>query len=103
GADVYCQPNAEPEPFGVVYVEALRAGLPVVAAAAGGPSEIVTETCGLLVPSGDAAATADALRSLIEDPDRRRALGAAGPARAAELCDPVRYLTRLVGLLGGPL
>jgi glycosyltransferase involved in cell wall biosynthesis len=98
-ADVHCQPNLSPEPFGIAFVEALYAGLPVVGAAAGGVVEIVTEACGVLVPPADPAALAAALGDLIADPARRAALGAAGPARAAELCDPGVALGRLGDLL----
>jgi glycosyltransferase involved in cell wall biosynthesis len=94
-ADVYCQPNTGAEPFGIVFVEALYAGLPVVASAAGGALEIVDETCGVLTPVGDPAAVADTLRELLTDPTRRRNLGTNGPMRAAALCDPGRYLARL--------
>ena len=52
-ADVHCQANVAPEPFGIAYVEALAAGLPVVASRAGGAMEIVDESCGVLVPAGD--------------------------------------------------
>ena len=99
-ADVYCQPNTGPEPFGLVYVEALYAGLPVVASAMGGAIEIVNDTCGVLVPPGDAAAVAEALRVLIANAGRRRGLGEAGPARARQLCDPTRQLTALAEALG---
>ena len=44
-ADVFCQPNAGPEPFGVVFVEALYAGLPVVTSAFGGAVEVVERPC----------------------------------------------------------
>ena len=81
-ADVFCQPNIGPEPFGIVFVEALYARLPVVTSAFGGAVEIVDQTCGVLTTPGDAEAVAAALRSLIQDPSRRRALGAAGPGRA---------------------
>ena len=47
-ADVFCQPNAGPEPFGIVLVEALYAGLPVVTSGFGGAAEIVDQTCGVL-------------------------------------------------------
>jgi glycosyltransferase involved in cell wall biosynthesis len=99
-ADVYCQPNARPEPFGIAVVEALHAGLPVVASAEGGPVEILTPECGVLVPPGDSDALADALRELIGNPERRRRLGTAGPARAAELCDPVRAVERVARVFG---
>jgi glycosyltransferase involved in cell wall biosynthesis len=101
-ADVYCQPNTGPEPFGVVFVEALYGGLPVVGSASGGTQEIVADSCGVLAPPGDAAAVAAALAGLVRDPLRRRKLGDGGPARAAELCDPARQLGRLAApLVGG--
>jgi glycosyltransferase involved in cell wall biosynthesis len=97
-SDIHCQANAEPEPFGIVFVEALLAGLPVVTFAEGGPCEIVTEDVGCLV--GDDAALADELERLVDDPRRRRRLGAAGPARAQELCDPGSRLAELAEALG---
>jgi glycosyltransferase involved in cell wall biosynthesis len=100
-ADLLCQPNLAPEPFGITYVEAMYAGLPVVAAATGGALETVTAATGLLVPAGDAPSLAGALRTLAGDPALRRRLGEAGPARARELCDPVRQMRRLHEVLGG--
>ena len=94
-ADVYCQPNLEPEPFGVVFVEALGAGLPVVTSALGGATEIVDETCGVLVAPGDALGVAAALRRLIEHQDERARKSAAAPARASAVSDPVRQIRRL--------
>ncbi|MGH7214457.1 MAG: glycosyltransferase family 4 protein, partial [Tepidisphaeraceae bacterium] len=79
-ADVHCQPNVAPEPFGIAFVEALHAGLPVVTTAMGGPLEIVTNDCGVLVPPGHANALAASLRELVLNPQRRRRLGLAGPA-----------------------
>jgi glycosyltransferase involved in cell wall biosynthesis len=98
-ADIFCQPNLGPEPFGIVFVEALYAGLPVVTTALGGPLEIVTESCGALVPPGDVTALANALGELVRDQPRRQALGSAGPARAQELCDPDRQIRRLFDAL----
>ncbi len=100
GADVVCQPNTGPEPFGIAFVEALYAGRPVVTTAVGGGAEVVTPDCGVLVPPGDPAAAADALLELIRDPARRAALGAAGPDRARSLCDPARQLAALAEILG---
>jgi glycosyltransferase involved in cell wall biosynthesis len=99
-ADVYCQPNVRPEPFGIAFVEALYAGLPVVATYLGGALEIVDDSCGVLVPPDDVAGLAAALGELIDDPERRARLGAAGPARAAALCDPATQLRRLGQVLG---
>ena len=94
-ADVYCQPNSAPEPFGVVFVEALAAGLPVVTSGIGGAVEIVDESCGRLVAPRDASDWRAALSSLVERADLRAQLGAAGPRRAASLCEPARQLERL--------
>jgi glycosyltransferase involved in cell wall biosynthesis len=100
-ADVFCQPNAGPEPFGIVFVEALYAGLPVVSSNFGGAAEIVIEGCGILTPPGDAAALAEALSALIRDPDRRRSLGACGPDRARALCEPERQIAALARVVAG--
>lgn len=94
-ADVFCQPNLGPEPFGIVFVEAMHAGLPLVATAIGGAREIVDPSCGILVPPEDPAALADALRRLVDEPGLRARLGAAGPAHARALCDPPRQIARL--------
>ena len=98
-ADIHCQPNTAPEPFGLAFVEALHAGLPVITSEAGGAREIVTPDCGVLIPMGDEAALHDALAGLIAARDRRVRFGAAGPARARELCDPQRQLARLEAAL----
>ncbi len=99
-SDIYCQPNTAPDAFGISYIEALGARLPVVATALGGALEIVDETCGVLVPPNDVDALAAALARLIDDAGARRRLGAAGPARAAALCDPAAILRQMETLLG---
>jgi N-acetylglucosaminyl-diphospho-decaprenol L-rhamnosyltransferase len=71
--------TADREPYGMSLVEALASGLPVVAAAAGGPKEIVDDTCGRLFRPGDPHAAAAALKAAL---DNREALGAAARARA---------------------
>ena len=86
-ADIFCQPNRDPEPFGIVFVEALAAGLPVVTTDMGGVSEIIDSSCGMTVTPGDANALAHALLTLIQDRQTRMRLGANGPSRAATLCD----------------
>jgi glycosyltransferase involved in cell wall biosynthesis len=98
-ADIHCQPNSGPEPFGIAFIEALHARLPVVTTAIGGACEIVDETCGVLVPPRDAEALAASLRRLIESENLRRSLGANGPRRAQELCDPAAQFPRLGKLL----
>lgn len=76
-ADLFVCPSEWDEPFGMVILEAMAAGLPVVASAVGGIPEIVQpgET-GLLVPPADPAALAGALRRLIVNELERRAMGA---------------------------
>jgi glycosyltransferase involved in cell wall biosynthesis len=104
-ADVSCQPNTHPEPFGIAFVEALYAGLPVASTSVGGAAEVVDGTCGVLVPPGDVAALAAALRRLLADADLRERLGHGGPARARALCEPAARLgelgAALAGLAGG--
>ena len=67
---------SDEEPWGLVLVEAMAAGRPVVAADAGGPREIVSGGAGRLFAPGDAGAAAAALRAVLADP------AAPGAARA---------------------
>jgi len=94
-ADIHCQPNAGPEPFGISFLEGLLARLPVVTTAIGGALEIVDDSCGKLVPPANPPALAASLRQLILDSALRSRLGACGPARARLLCDPCRQLVSL--------
>ena len=83
-ADVFVFPSFR-EPAGNVLYEAMRWGLPVVAARRGGPEWIVDDTCGLRIevtdPDRYARDIADAIEQLARDPDRRARLGAAARAR----------------------
>ena len=97
-ADIYCQPNLSPEGFGLTFVEALAAGLPVVTTAMGGALEIVTDRCGVLCPP-EVAPIAEALQRLLQDARLRGALGEAGRTRARELCDPQARMDDLARLL----
>jgi glycosyltransferase involved in cell wall biosynthesis len=87
-ADVFCQANASPDAFGIVFAEALLSGLPVVTPNMGGAPEIVSESCGRLVAPDDVDALAGALRALVQDAALRRRLGANGPAHAAARVSP---------------
>jgi glycosyltransferase involved in cell wall biosynthesis len=69
------------EGFPLSVLEAMRAGLPVVASDVGGIGEAITLECGALVEPSSAAALATALAPLIRDPELRRRQGAAGRAR----------------------
>ena len=80
--DLLVIPSRFEEPFGMTVVEAGVYGLPVVATHMGGIPEIVVDgETGLLVPPRDPAALAEALRTLLLDPERRRALGGAARRR----------------------
>src|SRR6185295_6685236 len=98
-SDVYCQPNIDPEPFGITFIEALYAGKPVVGTSVGGPTEIIDDSCGFLVPPNDALALANILRRLIGNQELRTQLGAHGPLRAQGLCDPAMQMKNLHGTL----
>jgi glycosyltransferase involved in cell wall biosynthesis len=87
-ADIYCQPNTAPEPFGIAFVEALAAGVPVVTTATGGALEIVDERCGILVREPSPLLVAEALQRLIDAPALRASLSAAAPSQAQRISDP---------------
>ena len=97
-ADVFCQPNLGPEPFGIVFIEALSCALPVVATAMGGVVEIIDESCGVLTQA-DPDALAAVLTPLVDDPARRHRLASAGPARARLLCEPARQMDELTHVI----
>jgi glycosyltransferase involved in cell wall biosynthesis len=86
-ADVFVAPTvADNLPYTIL--EAMACGRPVIASAVGGvPEQVVDGETGLLVPPRDATALGEALITLLRDPDRRRAFGAAGRARAEQLFD----------------
>lgn len=73
------------EGFPRSILEAMRAGLPVVASDVGGIAEAVTPQTGILAPRGDATALTEALRRLIDQPELRVKLGVAGRARYERL------------------
>ena len=77
--DVYCAPNLLGESFGIILIEALAAGAPIVASDLDAFSAVLEDgEVGVLVRRGDAAALADALSGLLGDPDRRADLSARG-------------------------
>ncbi|MET0821905.1 MAG: glycosyltransferase family 4 protein [Aeromicrobium sp.] len=88
-AEVMCVPSLY-EGFSLPTVEAMSCGTPVVASRAGALPEVVgadeagTSECAVLVEPGDAEALAAAIRTLMDAPDERARLGAAGRRRALE-------------------
>jgi glycosyltransferase involved in cell wall biosynthesis len=80
--DVFVQSSII-EPFGMAALEAMAAGLPVVATAVGGLPELIEDgRTGRLVPPTDAGLLADCIVELLQNPEQRKTLGAAGRARA---------------------
>ena len=91
-AAVFALPSDE-EGFGMVVVEAMACGIPVVATRCGGPDGIITDgEDGYLVPRDDIGAMADRLTRLLSDPPTNRAMG----AKARETVER-RYEERLAG------
>ncbi len=85
-ATVVVVPSLFPEPFGLVAVEAMSVGTPVVASAVGGlPDVLDLGAAGILVPPGRPDALRDVVADLLADPERRLALATAGRAQAARL------------------
>lgn len=98
-ADIFCQPNERAEPFGIVFIEALAAGLPVVTTNLGGGAEIVTPHCGVLTAPGDVQELTAALTGLLTNPTLRHTLGSSGPRRAALMCEVSQQLPKLESTL----
>ena len=82
--DIYCAPNLLGESFGVILIEALAAGAPIVASDLDAFARVLADgAAGVLVRRGDAGALATALCGLIGDPERRAELSARGAGVAA--------------------
>ncbi|HZY74822.1 MAG TPA: glycosyltransferase family 4 protein, partial [Jatrophihabitantaceae bacterium] len=97
-AGAFVLPSAA-EACPMALLQAMAAGLPVVASAAGGIPEIVRhEVDGLLVPTGDDTALRGALRRLARDTGLRSALGAAARQRIADEFTLRRCTERLVAV-----
>jgi len=92
------------EGFGMVALEAMERGRPVIASDVGGLPEIVADgQTGMLVPSGDVEALARAIAELAGDPVRAAELGAAGRVRALQEFSQERCTERIAALYGAAL
>ena len=99
-ADIVVVPSLQPEPFGIVVIEAMALGRPVVASDDGGPREIVTPGHdGLLVEPGDAVGLARAIGQLIDDPVTAGRMGQNG-RRTAQRFRPERLAERTLEIYG---
>jgi glycosyltransferase involved in cell wall biosynthesis len=99
-AAVCVVPSRWPEPFGMVGVEAMARGRPVIGFAVGGiPDWLNDGVTGILVPEADTAALGAAIARLLADPRRAAELGQAGLARVRERFQPDQYLDRLMQIL----
>ncbi len=93
---------AKMESFGLVVVEAMAHGLPVVAAPVGGINELFTDRVdGLHWPLDDATAAADTLVGIMEDRDRQRRMGAAAKQRFSSHFHSAKVLPRVSAFILG--
>jgi glycosyltransferase involved in cell wall biosynthesis len=94
--DVAIHASIKPEPFGRVMIEAMALGRPVIAPREAGPLAIVVDgETGLLVTPRDANALGAAIATLVGDPVRRRAMGAAARERVDRVFD-IRHHVRAI-------
>lgn len=84
GADLFCSPATAGESFGIVLLEAMAAGTPVLASGLPGYASVLKGGAGELFAAGNSTALAASLVALAEDPNRRRTLAKRGASRAAE-------------------
>jgi phosphatidylinositol alpha-mannosyltransferase len=88
-ADVLCAPSLTGESFGMVLIEAMAAGTPVIASKIAGYSDVVTNGVdGILVPPADPQALAEELQLLAHEPERLVAMGDAGRSSAERYAWP---------------
>jgi glycosyltransferase involved in cell wall biosynthesis len=97
-ADVFAH-TSQWEGFGIVLLEAMLAGLPVVATRVSAVPEIVVDgVTGILVPRGDEHGVGSGLAALLADPERRRELGEAGRSRARDEFSVERMTKRMIAV-----
>lgn len=94
--DIFVAPSTSPDPFPTVILEAMCAGVPVIASAHGGPLEMVVDgVTGLLVPPRNPVALAEALTTLLGDSLRLRQMADAGRLRIEDKFALQPFLDRI--------
>ena len=97
-SDLYVQPSLM-EGFGISVLEAMARGKAVVASKTGGlPDMVVDGVTGRLVPPGDTEALVQAVRTLLENSERRREMGAAGRQRVMDHFSVERMMAKLIAV-----
>jgi glycosyltransferase involved in cell wall biosynthesis len=100
-SDLFLLTTEPPESFGIVLIEAMATGLPVIATDYPGVSAVVAKGTGLLAPRGDSRAVAERLRELVcAGADGRAKLGRAGRERAEREWGWERLLDRMDAAYG---
>jgi glycosyltransferase involved in cell wall biosynthesis len=97
-ADVFCSPS-QYEAFGIVYIEAMACGCPVIASATGGtPEAVVDGHTGILVPPDDAGALEAALDRILGSAPLARHMGEAGRQRVEDYFAMDKYIRRVLAV-----
>lgn len=87
--------SARAEPFGLAIVEAMAAGVPVIATSSEGAREIIeADTTGCLIPSSDTGTMANAISALLDDPKTRERLASSALRRVSEQFSLERMVAR---------
>lgn len=98
-ADIVVHSAIEPEPFGMVLLEASACGKPVIASDSGGPPEIIENgVTGLLVQPNNATRLAQAILGLLCDPELRNRMGRAGAVRVLQFFTAERMVQQIQSL-----
>lgn len=99
--DIFVAPSRY-ESFGLIYLEAMRWSKPCIGSSAGGIPDVVTPDCGLLPLPGDVAGLAQAIDTLVSQPELRQQMGRAGKARFRQHYAMEAFTRRLLDAMTVP-